>query len=115
MSEEISDVYKSLEKIKGVSGILFFDKFNNIEYEVLPDWIEAEPLMELINDVLESNNKIVRALKKGELSLTKIECSLGNIVISIIFDSILLIITDKDTRVKRLGHHHKKLLEFKTA
>ena len=49
------------------------------------------------NPLLEMSNEVFTAI----------------IIISIIFDSILLIITDKDTTIKRLDHHHKKLLEFK--
>lgn len=115
MNEKLLELVESFKGIEGIIGIAVYSKFGNIEYSHLPSWIDPKSLLESVNAILEVTNKATRKLRRGEFIHSTIESKDGNILISKLTDQILVIIANKDVKIKFFDKAKVyQELEFKT-
>ncbi len=115
MDEKIKKIIESLKNVEEVVGIAVFSKFSDIQYSSLPEWIDSNMLIKLINTILETSNIAIKELRQGEILRTTIESTLGNILISVVGKDIVIFITKKGVQLVQLLNKLKKerVLEFK--
>ncbi|MHA1439200.1 MAG: roadblock/LC7 domain-containing protein [Promethearchaeota archaeon] len=114
MTEKNKISLDSISKLDGVIGIAVIDKFKNIKYNSLPEWINLEIFIKNLDNLLEGINNITRNLRQGDHNKTMIEIAKANLMISLIRNDILIVLTNKDKKIKLFDKFAEtKILEFK--
>ena len=96
---KIPEILERLTAIRGVKGVILFERSGKVTYKSIPDNLDLETLIAVIKNIIRASQRGSEDLKQGSFSNALLEFSDGKIIFSEVTDNIICIITTKNAKL----------------
>jgi predicted regulator of Ras-like GTPase activity (Roadblock/LC7/MglB family) len=99
MSDEVTEILRSLKKIKGIHGAAILEKFGLIEGSALPGWVDGESVSAMVSLILKASERATKELNQGLFLNAIIENERGKLLFTAMGEKVIVVITTVDAKL----------------